>query len=563
MTRISLTAIARLLLARGAAVVVAASLLTGQSALAAPVQAATFGTTGSFNNGNYTTGWEFSISTPIVVTHLGRVDMQDNGITTGDVGLWAELDGAGNSLITQVTVTSTSPSEPSGTGHSTYYESITPVTLAPGNYIVATQRNGEPFYYNQAHSTAPGITWVEGEAAAPGALPLGSSAFTIDRNDIGSYFGASFKFEGAAPPPLVLSAPTGRAVLQRDDANTADMTVAGTYGGSVTRIEARAVPRAGFSGIPTGWQVIDNAPSGGAFSGSLVDVVGGWYDIEVKTFDGATQVGAATVERIGVGEVFITAGQSNSANHGSPQQQPSDDRVSAATSVSATTWQHASDPQPIATGGGGSPWPQLGDLIAAAYDVPVGFVSVGVGATSVSQWLPGSSNYDTRLRAAIQALGPDGFRSVLWHQGESDSLAGTSAGDYAARLQQIIAQSRIDAGFDVPWGVALASYHPGSSSANEAQVIAGQQQVIAADWLVFEGAFTDDFHLNGWLSDSVHFNQTGLDEHALRWSEQIRSAGIIAISEPIPEPATLFMLTLAVAGVGGYARRRWRPVRAT
>jgi len=168
-------------------------------------------------------------------------------------------------------------------------------------------------------------------------------------------------------------------------------------------------------------------------------------------------------------------------------------------------------------------------------------------------WVPsGSSYYDSRLKPTIQALGPDGFRAILWHQGESDSLAATPAATYASRLQSVITQSRADAGFDVPWGVALASYHPSSSAANEAQVIAGQQMAIAADPLVFEGAFTDDFVTNGWLSDSVHFNQTGLDTHAARWLEQMQSYGLI------PEPSTFVLAVMGLLGLLACARRRRR-----
>ena len=523
-----------------------ALLLVAPAALAASTQAVTFNSTGSTNGANYITGWEFSIAAPISVTHLGHVDMLNNGIADiAEVGIWSMSTGA---MLDSATVTSTSPSETSGVG-STLYEPITPLALPAGNYIVAAQSNDEDFYYDTSHTAAPGITWVSGKAAAIGALPATTAGFTITRPNPTSYFGANFKFESAGGGGLALSQPTGRTVLQRGAANTADVTVAGTYGGAPTRIEARAVPRAGFSGTATGWQIIDAAPSGGTFSSSLTGVGGGWYDVEVKAFDGAAELAAAATERVGVGEVFVMAGQSNSANYGSPTQSADDDRVSMATNYAATAWQHADDPQPLATGSGGSPWPQLGDLIAAEHDVPVGLVSVGVGGTRVDQWVPGTSYYNDRLKAVIQALGADGFRAVLWHQGESDSLAATSSATYAARLESIIAQSRIDAGFAVPWGVALASYHPNSSAANEAQVFAGQQLVIAADPLVFEGALTDDFHTNGWLSDSVHFDQTGLDTHAARWLAQIQANSVI------PEPSTG---ALAAVGLAGLIRRRRR-----
>ena len=49
------------------------------------------------------------------------------------------------------------------------------------------------------------------------------------------------------------------------------------------------------------------------------------------------------------------------------------------------------------------------------------------------------------LEGALDALGPDGARAVLWHQGETDNILNTSTADYRARLETIIARSRIDA----------------------------------------------------------------------------------------------------------------------
>ena len=144
----------------------------------------------------------------------------------------------------------------------------------------------------------------------------------------------------------------------------------------------------------------------------------------------------------------------------------------------------------------------------------------------MDQWVPGASGPSpeplyNRLRDALQALGPDGARAVLWHQGEADNEANTSTADYVQRLESIIAQSRTDAGFDIPWGVAQASFLPYLNPTTDPNVIAAQQQVAANDPLNFVGAFTDDMIGAAWRWDDIHFNEMGLREHAQRWFDQL------------------------------------------
>src|SRR5262249_30300696 len=138
-------------------------------------------------------------------------------------------------------------------------------------------------------------------------------------------------------------------------------------------------------------------------------------------------------------------------------------------------WQPANDPQPGASGRGGSFIPPFGDAIAKRFDVPVGFIACGIGATSVRDWLPSGTRIanpptrtsHVRQRAdgqweskgeiffwfvtRMKKLGPRGFRAVLWHQGESDAnqedatrtLPGVR---YRADLEKLIRQSRQEIG---------------------------------------------------------------------------------------------------------------------
>lgn len=322
-------------------------------------------------------------------------------------------------------------------------------------------------------------------------------------------------------PTVTIASPSGRVIVQRNGSNVGAIPVTGNYTATPDRIEARAVVMSGSnSGTTTDWQTIATAPVGGSFAGSLTNVpAGGWYRLEVRSATGATPSATAGVDQIGVGDIFITAGQSNSANHGGPTMTPMDSRVVAMSALSGGAWVPAADPQPIATGTGGSVWSRLGDLYTASQNVPVGFVSVGVGGTSTSQWLPSTNQHYPRLRSAVQLLPVNGFKAVLWHQGESDSIANITAAVHQANMQTIISQSRADAGWAVPWCVAEASFHPNTNLTQELLINAGQRATAYADPFVQLGPRTDDLHLEGKLWDTVHFNGAGLTDHAQQWLE--------------------------------------------
>ncbi len=315
---------------------------------------------------------------------------------------------------------------------------------------------------------------------------------------------------------LQLVEPLARAVHQRNNENNAMVPVSGTYVGQATVIEARATVMDGYIGIATGWQVIDASPMEGTFSGYLSVEAGGWYQIEVRMLAG--EYYSATVERVGVGEVFLTAGQSNAANYGLPAMTPTYDTVSAWT---GSGWRHAYDPLPITNGTGGSPWSRLSDMLSETLDIPIGFIAVAVGGTNIERWLPYTNDLYPRIRDGITAAGENGLRAILWHQGEADTTSFMTESLYASRLSYLIGQSRVDAGRDVAWGVAIASDIRRAEIEWRDAVRGGQINVINNVSNVFAGPDTDIWAGTTYRRDTIHFNELGLSLHATGWEESI------------------------------------------
>jgi len=343
-----------------------------------------------------------------------------------------------------------------------------------------------------------------------------------------------------------LDCPIEWQVSQRNAEEWAKIKLAGTVPTNATFVEAKTELGTGLPGKATEWTVVARGEQieDGKFSGSLKLAAGGWYSLKVrfrKSAEDPTVLGEAVVGHVGVGDIFVVAGQSNSSNHGAERQKTTTGLVAA---FDGKHWQLANDPQPGASGDAGSFMPPFGDAIAGKFKMPVGIVACGIGATSVREWLPRGARFpnpptlEGRVRklpsgeweskgdafamftARMKQLGPKGFRAVLWHQGESDAeqpdpnrtLPGKQ---YRQYLEQLIRTSRREIGWEAPWFVALVSSHGGDGVPD---IRAGQKS-LWDDGIALEGPDSDV--LRGNLRDGVHFSGKGLREHGARWAEKV------------------------------------------
>jgi alpha-L-fucosidase 2 len=314
---------------------------------------------------------------------------------------------------------------------------------------------------------------------------------------------------------LTVNSPVELQVNQRNKKNQANVTISGMIEGAVDTIETKADLSPGTTrGKSVGWTLIakGDAIDKGTFTGTVPLEAGGWYGISIRASRGNKVVAEARIAKVGVGDVFITAGQSNSANYGKPRQVAKDDRV---VYYNGKSFVPARDPIPGGCGGGGSVWPILGDHIVQSQGVPVCFRSASLTWTQVKNWMPPETRLYKNLAKCVGEFEKNGVRAVLWHQGESDSLAKTPAEIYCSRLKTIIDSLNKDAGYEIPWFVAQASFHPGSKEAEEKKVASGQQ-LLWKRGIARRGAVTDDLGKE-YRSDGVHFNQLGLTTHAERW----------------------------------------------
>jgi hypothetical protein len=156
---------------------------------------------------------------------------------------------------------------------------------------------------------------------------------------------------------------------------------------SAKHVEARVEGTSLEGPLRGRWQRLALDPSTKQFSGQLPVIAGGLYRVEIKAIDTVGQPTLLTIQNVGVGEVFVIAGQSNSTNYG---EVPQKTQTGMVTTFNGTAWSLANDPQPGVQDNSrkGSFLPSFGDVLYRRYHVPIGIASVGHGSTSVRQWLP-------------------------------------------------------------------------------------------------------------------------------------------------------------------------------
>lgn len=356
---------------------------------------------------------------------------------------------------------------------------------------------------------------------------------------------ASAPRDSARPATVVLSCPLEYQVFQRRTRDRGSIKIVGHSEVAADRAEVRVRGQSIAGPLSGKWRPLAIEPSTGEFRTELETAAGGFYVVEVREWRGRRQVAKVSVPHVGVGEVFVVSGQSNSTNYGEVRQVTETGMV---TTFSGEAWRLANDPQPGVQDDStkGSFIPAFGDALYRRYRVPIGIASVGHGSTSIRQWLPAGENVEVMptmgkyvvrgpdgrltsdgtlfdgMMARIAQLGSHGFRAVLWHQGESDSHQPPeheiTADAYRAMLEKVILATRKQAGWEIPWFVALATYHtPADPSCPP---IREAQRSLSQSGIALEGPDTDTLtsayrQNNG---TGTHMNDAGLKAHGLLWA---------------------------------------------
>ncbi len=303
-------------------------------------------------------------------------------------------------------------------------------------------------------------------------------------------------------------------IIQRRDRGFLSLKLSGHVGLRAHSVEVAIAQMGKEVILEKDWKLLEASPKWSYFEGT-VPVSPGWLKIFARSK--GTGYRRANSIQIGIGEVFIVAGQSNALGTAATLfiAKSQKVRVGQVQRNGKIVWKSGDDPQIL--NGGGSVWPLVGDRLVEQLNVPIGFINVAKSNTSIRDWQPGQKNFQ-RLLKVIEISKPYGARAILWHQGESDQEMNTD--EYYSQLSTLIQKIQKMSKLKIPWMVASTTYaYHGKISEH----VKAAQKRTWENHLALQGPDTDVFG-ELYRRDGVHFNEVGTRQVAKLWFEKIHAA---------------------------------------
>ena len=348
---------------------------------------------------------------------------------------------------------------------------------------------------------------------------------------------------------LSITSPANRLVYQRNQAGNAEISVAGSCAWPGAAVEARIVDA--VTAKAGKWTALGLVQPDFSYRAKLT-VPAGWYTLEVRARGNANSA-IATVERVGVGEVFVVVG--HSVAHGGAINLPGaeDDRVStialpAGDMESQRRYKFMGDVrllpdavgrhfdydvQPAPAGHGTYFWAAFAEHVVKNQNVPVLLLNAAFGGTSLEHWAKSARGQQfehpfvtssirmpyVRLEHALtKYCAVTGLRAILADQGQND-WPEKDEDKIVANYKTWIEQARKDAGFPELAVVVNRQSPPDGFG----QIRRVQERIIKEHPHCFPGADYDTLGKEDTV-DKVHLSESGARKAARLWADALNAA---------------------------------------
>lgn len=374
-------------------------------------------------------------------------------------------------------------------------------------------------------------------------------------------------------PQITVDYPYNNQVLQRDKTNFAEVSFLGKLPANSSKVEYKLIQILDSKELNSDWKVLDSVAIGGFYQGKLT-LKGGWYKFKVRTFSNGIPSDSATLNRFGVGEVFIIAGQSNAQgvereafNSGTTNEMV----ISANFSNNATPTA-TDDFSYIGPNGKNFPldkfeviksssiigplginnffWPKLGETIVANLKVPVCFFNVAWSGTSIRNWAessrgiasknpwidayyPAGFPFDNLQQVLKKYSGVNGVRAVLWQIGETDNVQQMSTNDFVRYFKEVSSAVSSVSGLSIPFLLAQSTYIRNYDGGSSCGPLADNSKIVAAYNELFN--YNSNLFLPGVNSDLIevprlavpylgctHFSPNAFNDLANGWYAKLQ-----------------------------------------
>ena len=371
---------------------------------------------------------------------------------------------------------------------------------------------------------------------------------------------------------LVITSPVSNQVMQRNASGVASLSVTAYAHYPYTRISAALIPIEGNVNVAQE-QLLEADQLAQGFLHTTFSARTGWYRLKLTATAASGITDSSVVARVGVGEVFLIAGNSNAMGLPGLGAKDASSNVVSFNAINKTlnnenitvapdgpmtvpTFEPLKSSNNIFPNGETSwYWGELGNLLFQRWKTPVLFFNTAWAAANsenyrdaasgkdaynlyVGKYWPNRQPYSNIVNTMRYMTSLTGIRAVLWAHGENDAQLGFNETQYFDGIRTLIQNSRRDSGYNLPWYIAR------NSASNQLKdpylpVLNAQNRLIALPaFNAFQGPYLDTIQIP--RPASAHFENVpggtqGLTLAAAAWN---RSLADTAIARTVPlQPA--------------------------